>query len=630
MDSQKTTLEAAKSAHPARLELDEGPVSFDATGASTAATRRTTPTLIDLSDVFFYLRHHATVSGIQRVQLGIAKAIGELDSDLRTTVSFITETEDRQNYVIISNGFIYSIWKELSADKVDHGQLLTLMESATARGTLYAPNSGDVLLILGAFWVLENVAERIIELRREGVHVGVLIHDVIPITHPEFCERPLTDAFRSYFASVVSVVGFILTVSDHTGKAVKAFLERINIKCPTVMTLRLAHKTWDPPTLPSVGSSNKLSRLVRDEFVLYVSTIEIRKNHTYLFRIWKRLIESRGKDVPSLVFVGRAGWRVDDLMAQLNSTNYLNGKIKILHDLSDNELARLYRSALFTVFPSFEEGWGLPVGESLLFGRPCLASNTSSVPEVGGEFVDYFDPFNDNDGFQKIAGFIDDRQLLEERAETIAKRFKPRLWGDVARDLLEAVDTLVPDGSAAGPVPLHRLLAGDIRRSGHRHNISNFIDSGDANFAYGAFDTNWYPVEEFGRWLRGGEGRIVFALDKPITGEIVLAIGLCTVGWLGESKLQIAVNGQAFDPLALPAGQHQNILLRAQPESETITLDFSVHGTVQSGEDLRTDLCYGVRWVGYASIDDPIAHVQLIQGSLIDRGLFTQACPIVQ
>lgn len=64
-------------------------------------------------------------------------------------------------------------------------------------------------------------------------------------------------------------------------------------------------------------------------------------------------------------------------MEQLESTSYLNGTIKILHDLSDWELAELYRSAMFTVFPSFEEGWGLPVGESLIFGRPCIASNTS-------------------------------------------------------------------------------------------------------------------------------------------------------------------------------------------------------------------------------------------------------------
>ncbi len=66
---------------------------------------------------------------------------------------------------------------------------------------------------------------------------------------------------------------------------------------------------------------------------------------------------------------------------------------------------------MFSVFPSFEEGWGLPVGESLIFGRPCLASNASSVPEVGGEFVDYIDPFNTNDGYEKISRFIEDGHI---------------------------------------------------------------------------------------------------------------------------------------------------------------------------------------------------------------------------
>ncbi len=86
---------------------------------------------------------------------------------------------------------------------------------------------------------------------------------------------------------------------------------------------------------------------------------------------------------------------------------------------------------------------GLPVGESLIFGRPCLASNASSLPEVGGEFVDYIDPFNINDGYEKISRFIDDESYRETRAGEIKKGFVARSWSDVAKDLLELVESLV-------------------------------------------------------------------------------------------------------------------------------------------------------------------------------------------
>ena len=105
-------------------------------------------------------------------------------------------------------------------------------------------------------------------------------------------------------------------------------------------------------------------------------------------------------------------------------------------------MAALYKATLFTVFPSFVEGWGLPVGESLMFGRPCVASNASSVPEVAGDFVEYIDPFNDHDGYEKILRFVEDREYLEERAQRIKNEFRPREWGDVAKDMIATVQSL--------------------------------------------------------------------------------------------------------------------------------------------------------------------------------------------
>ena len=141
--------------------------------------------------------------------------------------------------------FLNELCKELMKDTVEHSRLKDLMRSAKGLGRSYEPVEGDTLLMLGAFWVLEGVTERIIDLKRKGVHLGVLIHDIIPITHPEFCEKALTDEFKSYFFSVISISDFVLTISDHSGQAVRKFIEQNNLPDTPVRTLRSAHKTWE-------------------------------------------------------------------------------------------------------------------------------------------------------------------------------------------------------------------------------------------------------------------------------------------------------------------------------------------------------------------------------------------------
>ena len=570
--------------------------------------------VIDLSDVFFYLDHHKTVSGIQRVQLGIAKAIIDGEVGAEHNSIFVAEGDERRGYVILEDVFLNELCKELLKDTVEHSRLKDLMRSARGLGRAYAPVQGDTLLMLGAFWVLEGVAERIIALKRKGVNLGVLIHDIIPITHPEFCERSLTDEFRSYFFSVISIADFVLTVSDHSGRAVQSFITQHDLPETPIRTLRSAHKTWEGSE-ERLAVSAEVEDLSKEEYVLYVSTIEIRKNHTYLFRIWKRLIEQRGpENVPSLVFVGRPGWRVKDLMDQLASTRNLNGKIKILHDLPDNELVTLYRSAMFTVFPSFEEGWGLPVGESLIFGRPCLASNVSSVPEVGGEFVDYIDPFNVNDGYEKISRFVDDKAHRESRAAAIKANFVPRAWPDVARDLFELVRGLV-SGLSAGTKGVEPpcLKPGRKYKFGHGDDVSAFVASGDDRVVHFACDPQWYPVENFGRWMRAPKGRLDLKVETNGDEPVMLLIEARTVSWLASTGLRISINETSYSVPALKPDCNLLFLLETSCPDGTLAIEFAPIGKITPGGDPRKDLFLGLCSLGYARSSDISSRLRMLE-----------------
>ena len=160
-------------------------------------------------------------------------------------------------------------------------------------------------------------------------------------------------------------------------------------------------------------------------------------------------MQRHGADrVPALVFVGMLGWSYDELLADLAASDYLNGKIVMLKGLSDAELHEAYRRCLFTVFPSFGEGWGLPVAESLAHGKFCIVSNRTSIPEVGGNLADYFDPADEQDALAKIERPLLEPAYLATREAQIRAEYRSRAWNDCVDALMGAFARNSKDGAA--------------------------------------------------------------------------------------------------------------------------------------------------------------------------------------
>ncbi len=98
----------------------------------------------------------------------------------------------------------------------------------------------------------------------------------------------------------------------------------------------------------------------------------------------------------------------------------------ILEDTTDEELTWLYQHCAFTVYPSFYEGWGLPIAESLAHGIPCLSSNTSSMPEIAADLMSFFDPASTDECLGAIQGLLDPAGY--ELAVSRAKQYKITTW----------------------------------------------------------------------------------------------------------------------------------------------------------------------------------------------------------
>ena len=590
--------------------------------AGPLASRPTTY-VIDLTDVFFYLRHHTTVSGIQRVQLGIAESI-LANGGKGGSYTFIAANHDGGDYTEISDATVAALLRILKQPTVTLTGLKQLIDQAFREGAKAQFLSGDTLVVLGAFWVMPTQMNRWIELKEDGVRLAVLVHDIIPITNPEYCVSDLVDTFTECFQHVLRMADLILTISAYSQKQIVALLRRWSIPTPPMAVLPNAHITWSAKRKVGKPLSREIQDILSQSFVLYVSTIEIRKNHTQLFKVWKKLIENQGQEqIPNLVLVGRQGWRVQDLMDQLKGTNYLSGKIIILHDISDVELEALYQGCLFTTFTSFEEGWGLPVGESLVFGRPCVASNASSIPEVAGDLVDYIDPNNLESAYEVILRMIEDGGYRDSRAKKIKDEFRPRSWSHVADDLhrlLNANFEVEKKSKAAASVSdggdtvyRHTLEPGRIYKCGHEDRPNEFIHRGLGGAISFLFDRNWYPVENFGRWLKNQRGKITFKVVGPPDGDFIVYLELCAVAWFASNPVGLIVNGTKQEISGLRPDKQLYVKVPTKAKDGLITVSFRVAGQLAVGPDPRKDLCIGMRSLGYASNEDFLARQEILE-----------------
>ncbi|QWD60455.1 glycosyltransferase family 1 protein [Polynucleobacter sp. MWH-UH35A] len=159
---------------------------------------------------------------------------------------------------------------------------------------------------------------------------------------------------------------------------------------------------------PTILSRLKITNLSKDPFILFVGTLEPRKNLERLLAAFKLLISNYDGTL-KLNLVGGKGWgkvNIANLIIDMGLINNVN----VLGYVRDEELFDLYSNALFTAMPSLYEGFGLPILESYSCGTPVLTSNNSSMLEIGGSAAHFVDPYSINsikDGLEKLIYDVD-------------------------------------------------------------------------------------------------------------------------------------------------------------------------------------------------------------------------------
>jgi len=276
----------------------------------------------------------------------------------------------------------------------------------------------DVVFSCDLNWMGEDNSA-IYELKRQyGFRFVAFCHDVIPWKFPQYFSLSHQTTFVAQLVEASRRADKVLVLSERSRQDYTEFCAHFVIPAPSIAKISVPH--WDAAEVePSRG---RIAELAGVPFVLFVSTIEPRKNHRLAYQVWERLVDM-GEIPPDvqLVFAGRIGWQVSDLVHEISENPTVRGRILIVEDASDGEIVWLYRNCLFTIFPSAYEGYGLPAIESLRHGKLCVAADRGALPEVLGHLGILLDPFDLPAWRRTLRDLINDRALLASRSAPIVE-----------------------------------------------------------------------------------------------------------------------------------------------------------------------------------------------------------------
>ncbi len=246
------------------------------------------------------------------------------------------------------------------------------------------------------------------------------IHDIRPIVHPEWATKVLREYFENPIKKCAQSVDWIVADSEYSKKDV---VERWGISESKIKVVYPG--IYPEDKFARIGIKINDDRICSNEYILSVSALDLNKNQSGLIKAYI-MFRKKYPDVKiKLVLVGPI--RDNEEICQLLSRNQEVAKdIVYTGYVSDDELVWLYRNAYVFMYPSFFEGFGLPILEAMSVGRAVICSNTTSMPEVGGDAVEYCDPYNIETmvgAIEKVVLSASRKAELEELAVVQAAKF---------------------------------------------------------------------------------------------------------------------------------------------------------------------------------------------------------------
>jgi glycosyltransferase involved in cell wall biosynthesis len=299
--------------------------------------------------------------------------------------------------------------------------------------------------------------EPIEELRRAGAAFVPLVHDLIPATHPEYARPGVAMQHLQRLATVAALADGIIVNSQATRAVLQPHLVGQAVAPPVVV----APLGIDTPraTVPQPKSGAP--------YFLVIGTIEPRKNHLLLLHIWRDFAAKWGPAAPRLILIGRRGWENENVLDLLERCTLLRGLVEEAGSLPDAEVAALLAGARALLFPSFAEGYGLPLAEALAAGTPAICSDLPALREVGGDVPEYLDPLDGAGWRRTILDYAEPDSRARAAQLARLRHWRPPSWDDHFAAVEGLLARVVARGAAPQVAPPAEVPA-IAARSGHR------------------------------------------------------------------------------------------------------------------------------------------------------------------
>lgn len=258
------------------------------------------------------------------------------------------------------------------------------------------------------------------------------VHDLIPIKYPEYIRNnaiPKEHLNRLYGAAKNK--SKMIVMSKHVRNDIDITLEQLGVTSPEMIII-------NPGVEDVFIASSKYNAAVFSPVPKFtiISTIEPRKNHVLLLNIWRELIETYGERAPELHIIGRRGWDNDSTFHLLDKSPALKTKVKEHNSLSEEEIVGVLMESRVTLFPSFDEGWGLPIVESLSHGIPVICSDIPVNRECSQGYATFISPIDGIAWKNEIVKIASESQSdWASRVHTV-KQFVPVRWSDSTKKMV--------------------------------------------------------------------------------------------------------------------------------------------------------------------------------------------------
>jgi len=268
--------------------------------------------------------------------------------------------------------------------------------------------------------------------------IFLTVYDLIPIKYPHFFEEKMTWSVKNALSNITPET-WVFCISNSTKNDLLNYMgNKINPGKVIVTELaasEMFYKSSDKEYNKYIQHKYSIPNL---PYILSLCTLEPRKNILTAIRSFAKMIEQEHIADLNLVLVGTKGWNFDQIFEEIDNSKNLKNRIIITGFIPDEDLAAIYSDALFFVYPSFYEGFGLPLLEAMRCGIPVITSNTSSLPEVVGNAGIMIDPTDEDALSAAMLALYQNKELRKSLSEKSINRAVQFNWARCAQETINA------------------------------------------------------------------------------------------------------------------------------------------------------------------------------------------------